>query len=196
MGRITLLPGTWSNVAGILLAGVGALTAVTATQTSQQVVGFMGIAVGVGLFLSGTLYKGVPLGVIMRGKRARQIAYAERSEFENEVVCVNDLVNDAVPAVVGKQFKRCIIRGPARLWFEGHLSLLFPLASESPLVRIPDGADMTGAVRFIDVVFDRCFFEDLFMELDPARYDALAPDFCLHSRAEWKRFRNYKGPRK
>jgi hypothetical protein len=196
MRRITLRPGTWSNFVGILLAGGGTVTAATATQHALQVVGYIGLAAGVALLLSGILYGGVPVGTILRGKKAWRIAYADRDLFEEEVVYVNDLVNDAVPHVVGKRFKRCIIRGPQRLCFQGTLSMLCPLAEDSPLVMVPEGADFTGAARFIDAVFDNCFFEDVFLELPPPTYEEISAYFEVQPYAYWKQARNYRGPRK
>jgi hypothetical protein len=190
MQRIEFRAGTYTTC--LSLASAGALV----IWPSQAWIGYGLFAAAIAFAISGFQFKGVPLADMLKGKEAWRVAYAERSEFEQEVVCINDLVNDAVPHVVGKRFKRCIIRGPARVWLRDANRLDYSSAPDlTLLVEVPADADMTGTVVFRNTVFDRCFFEDLFIEFDAINYNSVAPHILPQSLAEWKRLRHYGGAR-
>ena len=58
MGKIGLRPGTWTNTAAFLLSGAGAVTGATAEQEAYQVLGWIGMALGLLILLWGITWDG------------------------------------------------------------------------------------------------------------------------------------------
>ena len=185
MRRIEFDHGVGTNVLSLLCAGAAMIW-----PTAAYILFGAALAVTV----TGLRIKGVGLWQWAQGRRSFLVAYAERPDFSEENICVNELVNDAVPHVVGKRFKRCIFSGPASVVLNDGNKLDYPSARASPLWAADAGTDRSNAVVFRDCLFDRCFFDnDVLILVDPASIPGIESHFLLHSRDEWKRFRHYRG---
>jgi hypothetical protein len=84
--RIRLHPGVWTNAASLTLAGGGAVTAATATQAAVTAIGYVGILLGVALFVWGIRINGRPWWRYRpwRPKLSQLYLYAQPGDPEGE----------------------------------------------------------------------------------------------------------------
>ena len=85
-----------------------------------------------------------------------------RDVFERETLRILDLVGDGPPTIIGKNFSKCIIRGPGFLKMGDHNTFTFCAVSDvQEFLTLPEGSPIVGAVFLSGVIFSECYFDGI-----------------------------------
>lgn len=82
----------------------------------------------------------------------------DRNDFRDEIINLSDLIACA-PAVVGKNFVRCVIRGHGQIKFQNDVIHCFCAMQQQNIVNVATGQNITGAVLIIKCSFVECYFD-------------------------------------